>query len=137
MGLLPRRANGSHRITWAPATYPAVHDLLTNPAYAGAFVFGRTRTEKRVDPITGTVRSRLRSVPREQWEVLICDHHPGCISWETYEANAARLRGNWRRPADAAREWQASLSLWTTGNHVRSVAPLLGSVLLLVGLRYR
>ena len=34
------------------ATYPAVHDLLTTPglAYAGAFVFGLTRTEKRVDP---------------------------------------------------------------------------------------
>ena len=48
--LLPRRRNGSKRITWAPATYPAVHDLLTNPAYAGAFVFGRTRTEKRVRP---------------------------------------------------------------------------------------
>ena len=39
--------------------------------------------------------------------------------------------------ADAAREWLAYLSLWTTGNHVRTVAPLLGSVLLLVGLRYR
>jgi DNA invertase Pin-like site-specific DNA recombinase len=49
--LLPRRASGSGsgRITWAPASYPAVHDFLTNPAYAGAFVFGRTRTEKRVD----------------------------------------------------------------------------------------
>ena len=56
--LVPRRANGSQRIRWAPATYPAVHDLLTNPAYAGAFVFGRTRTEKRVDPITGAVRSQ-------------------------------------------------------------------------------
>ena len=65
--LLPRRANGSRRITWAPASYPAVHDLLTNPTYAGAFVFGRTRTEKRVDPITGTVRSRDRLVSREQW----------------------------------------------------------------------
>jgi DNA invertase Pin-like site-specific DNA recombinase len=47
--LLPRRRNGSKRIIWAQATYPAVHDFLTNPAYAGAFVFGRTRTEKRVD----------------------------------------------------------------------------------------
>ena len=47
--LLPRRRSGSQRITWAQATYPAVHDFLTNPAYAGAFVFGRTRTEKRVD----------------------------------------------------------------------------------------
>ena len=100
--LLPRRANGSRRITWAPATYPAVHDLLTNPAYAGAFVFGRTRTEKRVDPITGTVRSRVQLLPREQWEVLIPDHHPGYISWETYEANTARLRGNWRRPRELA-----------------------------------
>ena len=44
--LLPRRRNGSKRIFWAQATYPAVHDLLTNQAYAGAFVFGRTRTEK-------------------------------------------------------------------------------------------
>ena len=37
----------------------------------------------------------------------------------------------------AAREWQAYLSLWTTWTHVRTMAPLLGSVLLLVGLRYR
>ena len=51
------------RIIWAQATYPAVHDFLTNPAYAGAFVFGRTRAEKRVDPETGTVHSRDRLVP--------------------------------------------------------------------------
>jgi excisionase family DNA binding protein len=100
--LLPRRANGSKRITWAPASYPAVHDLLTNPAYAGAFVFGRTRTEKRVAPTTGAVHSRVRLLPREQWEVLIPDHHPGYISWQTYEANTARLRGNWHRPRELA-----------------------------------
>ena len=47
--LLPHRKVGSRRITWAEASYPAVHDLLTNPAYAGAYVFGRTRTEKRLD----------------------------------------------------------------------------------------
>src|SRR6476620_10074942 len=32
--LLPRRRNGCPRISWAPATYPAIHDLLSNPAYA-------------------------------------------------------------------------------------------------------
>jgi len=100
--LLPRRQNGSRRITWASASYPAVHDFLTNPAYAGAFVFGRTRTEKRVNPTTGAVHSRDRLVPREQWEVLIPEHHAGYISWETYEANTARLRGNWRRPRELA-----------------------------------
>jgi hypothetical protein len=77
--LLPRRRNGSPRVTGALPTYPAVHDLLTNPAYAGAFVFGRTRTEKRVDPVTGAVHSRDRLVPREHWEVLISDHHPGSV----------------------------------------------------------
>jgi DNA invertase Pin-like site-specific DNA recombinase/predicted DNA-binding transcriptional regulator AlpA len=111
--LLPRRRTGSTRIAWADASYPAVHDLLTNPAYAGAFVFGRTRTEKRVDPDTGVVLSRDRVVPREQWEVLIPDHHPGFITWEKYEANTARLRSNWRGPRDqpggAVREGRALL----------------------------
>lgn len=39
--------------------------------------------------------------------------------------------------ADAAREWQAYLAPWTLWNHVRTVAPLLGSVLILVGLAQR
>ena len=57
---------------------------------------------KRVDPQSGTVHSRDRLVPREQWEVLIPDHHRGFITWETFEANTARLRGNWRRPRELA-----------------------------------
>src|SRR5215212_9605914 len=89
--LLPRRPTRTGRVQWAPATYPAVHDLLTNPVSAGAFVFGRTRTEKRVDA-SGTVVSRTILLPREEWSVLIPDHHPGFIDWATFEANSARLR---------------------------------------------
>jgi DNA invertase Pin-like site-specific DNA recombinase len=110
--LLPRRRNGHPRITWAPASYPAVHDLLTNPCYAGAFVFGRTRTEKTVDT-SGKVVTRVRVLPREQWPVLIPDHHPGFITWEQYEHNTALLRSNWRPPrgegGGAAREGRALL----------------------------
>jgi DNA invertase Pin-like site-specific DNA recombinase len=112
--LLPRRASGSPsgRITWAQASYPAVHDFLTNPAYAGAFVFGRTRTEKRVDA-AGKVTASVRDLPRDQWAVLIPGHHPGYISWEDYEATTARLRGNWRPPrgqgGGAPREGRALL----------------------------
>jgi DNA invertase Pin-like site-specific DNA recombinase/predicted DNA-binding transcriptional regulator AlpA len=95
--LLPRRRSGSRRISWQSATYPAVHDVLTNPAYAGAFVFGRTRTEKRLDA-TGRVITRVRLLPRDQWAVLIPDHHPGFITWSQYEANTAHLRANWRVP---------------------------------------
>src|SRR5262249_54935534 len=96
--LLPRRRCGGPRISWAAATSPAIHDLLSKPAVAGALVLGRTRTEKRVDPATGGVSSRVRQLPRQQWEVLIPDHHPGFIDWATFEANTARLRANWRPP---------------------------------------
>jgi DNA invertase Pin-like site-specific DNA recombinase len=110
--LLPRRRTGARRITWIQASYPAVHDFLTNPAYGGAFVFGRTRTEKRVDA-SGKVITGVRVLPREQWAVLIPDHHPGYITWQAYEANTARLRANWRPPrghgGGAPREGRALL----------------------------
>src|SRR3954451_16323321 len=54
--LLPRRTVGERRVRWARASYGAVHDFLTNPAYAGAFVFGRKRREKYLD--AGQVRHR-------------------------------------------------------------------------------
>jgi DNA invertase Pin-like site-specific DNA recombinase len=95
--LLPRRTTRSGRISWAVATYPAVHDFLTNPCYAGAFVFGRNRSEKRIDP-DGRVITRTVALPREEWAVLIPEHHPGFIDWATYEANTAQLRANWRPP---------------------------------------
>ncbi|MBV8462288.1 MAG: recombinase family protein, partial [Acidimicrobiales bacterium] len=95
--LLPRRPCGARRVTWAPATYPAVHDFLTNPAYAGAFVFGRTRTDKRVEP-SGRLVSRTRLLPRDEWLVVIPEHHPGFVSWERYCEIQDQLRANWRPP---------------------------------------
>ena len=110
--LLPRRPGRLGRIAWVPATYPAVHDFLTNPCYAGAFVFGRTRTEKRLDT-AGRIVTRTVAVPRQEWAVLICDHHPGFIDWATFEANTALLRTNWRPPrgtgGGAVREGSALL----------------------------
>lgn len=62
---LPRRTVGQQRIRWARASYGAVHDFLTNPAYAGAFVFGRKRREKRMLE-DGRVRVRDIEVPFEE-----------------------------------------------------------------------
>ena len=111
--LLPRRKAGSRRITWAGASYPAVHDFLTNPAYAGAYVFGRTRTEKRLDA-SGKVVSRDRELPQEEWEVLITGHHPGYLDWEVWQDTQARLRANFKAPrgdgGGAARQGAALLS---------------------------
>jgi len=110
---LPRRKNGARRVTWAEASYPAVHDLLTNPAYAGAFCFGRTRTERRVGP-DGKPVAAVRLLPRAEWEVLIPGHHPGYLSWQEWEDNQARLRANFKAPrgdgGGAARQGAALLS---------------------------
>jgi DNA invertase Pin-like site-specific DNA recombinase len=95
--LIPRRPTGTRRVSWAPASYPAIHDFLTNPCYAGAFVFGRRRDEKRLDQ-NGRLVTRTRELPRSQWEVLIPDHHPGFVDWERYVAIQEELRANWRAP---------------------------------------
>jgi DNA invertase Pin-like site-specific DNA recombinase len=97
--LLPRRSSGvsGGRITWVKASYQAVQQALRNPAYAGAFVFGQTRTEKHLDA-AGRLVTRTRALPMHEWAVLIRDHHPGYITWDQYEANLKVLAGN-RRPA--------------------------------------
>lgn len=94
---VPRRPARTGKTIWKDATYPAIHDFLTNPAYAGAFVFGRTRTEHRVGP-DGNKTTRVVQVPQEEWSVLIPDHHPGFIDWATFEANQKTLRANSRPP---------------------------------------
>ncbi len=82
-------------ITWVEPTYHAVHTTLTHPAYAGAYVYGRTRKERYLDA-GGVLRQRSRRLPRDQWEVLIPDHHRGFIDWDTYQANQARIGTNTR-----------------------------------------
>jgi len=109
--LLPRRTVGQRRIRWAPASYGAVHDLLTNPAYAGAFVFGRQRQVKRLDE-QGEVRVGRVDVPIEEWAVCLPEHHPGYVSWDEYLATRQRLRANVRPRGEgggAAREGAALL----------------------------
>jgi DNA invertase Pin-like site-specific DNA recombinase len=92
------RRGGVPEITWVEPTYHAVHTTLTHPAYAGAYVYGRTRKERYLDP-GGALRQRSRRLPRDQWEVLIPDHHPGFIDWDTYLANQARIGTNIRPQA--------------------------------------
>jgi DNA invertase Pin-like site-specific DNA recombinase len=109
--LLPRRTVGQRRVRWARASYAAVHDLLTNPAYAGAFVFGRTRQENSLEA-DGRVRVRTVELPLEQWSACLPEHHPGYVSWEEYLATRARLRRNMRPRGEgggAAREGAALL----------------------------
>jgi hypothetical protein len=82
-------------IRWVAPTYHALHQILTNPVYAGAYTYGKTKSERYVDE-HGAVKKRMRHLPMEQWAVLIADHHPGFIDWATFPANQARLDSNTR-----------------------------------------
>jgi len=89
----PLRQWPTHPIKWVAPSYHAIHQVLTNPVYAGAYVYGRTRQESFVDE-TGAVRKRIRHLPQEQWQVQLLDHHVGYIDWATFQSNQARMDSN-------------------------------------------
>ena len=99
-------------IRWVEASYTAIHRVLTNPVYAGAYAYGKTRHETTLDA-TGARKKRVRHLARSEWQVLIKDHHPGFIDWQTYEDNQARIAKNTRpgphKAGGAVREGSALL----------------------------
>jgi DNA invertase Pin-like site-specific DNA recombinase len=91
----PLQLHEHAEIRWVEASYHAIHRVLTNPVYAGAYVYGKTRAETTLDA-SGARKKRMRHLPREQWQVLIKEHHQGYIDWSTYEANQTRIAKNTR-----------------------------------------
>jgi len=91
----PLQMHEHAEIRWVEASYHAIHRVLTNPVYAGAYVYGKTRAETTLDA-SGARKKRMRHLPREQWQVLIKEHHQGYIDWSTYEANQRRIAKNTR-----------------------------------------
>ena len=77
---LPRRDRHGD-LRWARATISAVAAILKNPAYAGAFVYGRTRLRKPSDGKIGKKVAR----PIEEWRIVVKDRYPAYIDWPTYE----------------------------------------------------
>jgi DNA invertase Pin-like site-specific DNA recombinase len=80
-------------IRWVDPSYIAIYHVLTNPVYAGAYAYGKSRHEVILDA-SGLRKKRVRKLPRSQWSVFLPDHHEGFIDWNTYEANRARITAN-------------------------------------------
>ena len=92
----PQRTYGgvwAGELRWGPLTHHRVLQILQNPTYAGAYVFGRHRRRRVVSP-DGTITTQVLAVPRSEWSVVIQDHHPAYISWQEHLANVARLQAN-------------------------------------------
>ena len=82
-------------LRWVAPTYTKIHQVLTNPFYAGVYVYGRTQQTRYIDA-AGRVRKRITHRGREQWPVFIRDHHAGYIDWGTFDTNQKRLAQNIR-----------------------------------------
>ena len=108
----PRRAYGgawAGEIRWGRLTHGRVRGVLSNPAYTGAYVFGRYHSCRVVDP-DGRIRTRTVERPQAEWPVIIHGHHPAYVSWETFLANDQRLAANnTQRGARPPREGSALL----------------------------
>ena len=87
---LPRRDRDG-QACWKRPTIPAVTTMLKNPAYAGAFVYGRTR----MGPTKGHgSRAKRKLRPGEEWRIVVKDKYPAYVGWETFERIQAMLRDN-------------------------------------------
>jgi excisionase family DNA binding protein len=80
-------------LKWHLPTSDNILTMLRNPFYAGAYAYGKTTATKTI--VDGIARKGgRRPRPREEWTVLVPDHHEAYIRWEQYEQNRDRLARN-------------------------------------------
>jgi hypothetical protein len=89
--LLPRH-DRCGEVRGRKPTVAAIWAIRKNPAYAGAFVYGRTRT---VRTGAGPRQATQKHLPLEQWRIRVNDKYPPDISWATSEQIQAMLKDNY------------------------------------------
>lgn len=88
---LPRR-NYHKEIIWRSPTIAAIISILKNPAYAGSFVYGRTR----IQPTASAPHQRhQKRLDMEEWKIRVPDKYPAYISWENYQQIQSQLMENY------------------------------------------
>jgi DNA invertase Pin-like site-specific DNA recombinase len=91
--MIPKRSPGKHgELGWAQPRPSRVLQILTNPTYAGAYVFGRR--EQTIGLKNGKVVRRHARIAVDGWKILHRDHHPAYISWEEFLKNQKLLQDN-------------------------------------------
>jgi excisionase family DNA binding protein len=103
--------SGWHKV-WKLPVYNTVLKILTNPTYAGAYVFGRTKSIARI--VDGRKQIyKGQKLEQDEWGVLLKEHHAGYISWEDYQTNLRTIANNAQMQGSmvqgAARRGQALL----------------------------
>jgi DNA invertase Pin-like site-specific DNA recombinase len=86
-------ATEGRSVVWKRPLYNTVHNILTNPVYAGAYAFGRTTSKVSVENGRKRVKRGLRR-PMAEWDVLLKDQHEGYITWSDFERNQRVIADN-------------------------------------------
>jgi DNA invertase Pin-like site-specific DNA recombinase len=82
-------------LVWRPLHHGRVLSILHNPAYAGTYVYGRTKTRTQLLPgEEPRIKGRQRQVKQEDWPIVLHDAHPGYITWDQFLRNQQRLDDN-------------------------------------------
>ncbi len=88
---IPRRDHFG-ALAWRAPSVARVIAILRNPAYAGAFVYGRTHTDRSSSPAP---RGRQKHLSMSEWKVCVKEKYPPYITWETFEKIQAMLQDNY------------------------------------------
>jgi DNA invertase Pin-like site-specific DNA recombinase len=88
---VPRRDRFGE-VAWRAPTTGMLGGILKNPAYAGAFVYGRTRSCHRHYANGKLVTTRC---PRSEWQIVVQGKYPAYLDWDSFERIQAMLRDNY------------------------------------------
>lgn len=91
--LFPRyQGNWEGPVEWAPLSLSRLKHVLTNPVYAGAYIYGRTRRKAGTTP-SGSLQRKPQPLPAKDWQAVAWEAFKGYISRQEYEHNQERLSG--------------------------------------------
>lgn len=99
---LPRRQTSglyAGEVLWKAPTLSALHSILKNPAYAGAFAYGRRQADPTKQIPGRPASGRLRR-PRAEWLALVHDVYPAYITWHEFEEIQRKIEENRQRMQD-------------------------------------
>jgi excisionase family DNA binding protein len=100
---LPSVVDGTgNAVRWQEARYHSLLSLLKNPVYAGAYAYGRTKTQVHLEDGRKHV-SRVKQQGPANWRVLITDHHEAYIEWDEYQRIQSVIAHNALVHGDAVR----------------------------------
>lgn len=83
-------------LEWHRPNRPTLYNILRNPAYAGAYAYGRRPTDPRRKQPGRPGTGRVTASP-DAWHVLLRDRRPAYITWEQFESNVSQLTSNCNR----------------------------------------